>query len=84
MSSFPESYIRNEKRRVELDFSNYATKSDLEKATAVDTSVFAEKADLATLRSNVNDKIDKTYRFDKIITVPVDLSHVSKDFSVDL
>ena len=37
--------------------SNYATKSDLKNATVVDTSDFAKKADLASLKSEVN-KLD--------------------------
>ena len=48
--------------KVELDFSNYATKADLKNATEVDTSSFAEKTDLATLKSN-GDKLD----IDKLI-----------------
>ena len=48
--------------KVELDLSNYATKADLKNATEVDTSSFAEKTDLATLKSN-GDKLD----IDKLI-----------------
>ena len=33
--------------KVELDLSNYATKTDLQNATGVDTSDFAKKTDLA-------------------------------------
>ena len=43
--------------KVELDLSNYARKSDLKKATGVDTSSFAKKTDLASLKSEV-DKLD--------------------------
>ena len=42
---------------VELDLSNYATKTDLKNATRVDTSSFAKKTDLANLESDV-DKLD--------------------------
>ena len=42
---------------VEVDLSNYATKADLKNATSVDTSKFAKKVDLASLKSNV-DKLD--------------------------
>ena len=35
--------------KVELDLSNYGTKTNLKKATGVDTSNFAEKVDLASL-----------------------------------
>ena len=43
--------------KIELDLSNYATKADLENATFVDTSKFAKKIDLASLKSNT-DKLD--------------------------
>ena len=39
---------------VELDLSNYATKTDLKNATWVDTSDFAKKTDLANLKSDVD------------------------------
>ena len=51
MSYFPEPYTRSKnKTKVELDLSNYSTKFDLKNATGVDTSKFAKKADLATLK----------------------------------
>ena len=37
---------------VKVDLYNYATKSDLKNATGVDTSKFAKKFDLASLKSN--------------------------------
>ena len=43
--------------KIDLDLSNYARKSDLKKATGVDTSSFAKKTDLASLKSEV-DKLD--------------------------
>ena len=43
--------------KVELDLSNYATKSDFKNATGIDTSKFAKKVDLARLKSNV-EKLD--------------------------
>ena len=57
------------KVKVELDFSNYATKTDLKNATGIDTSSFAKKVDLASLKSNV-DKLD----IDKLKNVPTNLS----------
>ena len=42
---------------VKLDLSNYAIKSDLKNATGIDTSSFAKKFDLASLKSSV-DKLD--------------------------
>ena len=42
----PKSLWANVK--VELDLSNYATKTDLRKATVVDTSCYVKKFDLAS------------------------------------
>ena len=43
--------------KVELDLSNYATKTDLKGATGVDTSNLIAKSDLAGLKAEV-DKMD--------------------------
>ena len=51
--------------KVELDLSNYATIFHLKNVKGVDTSEFAKKTDLASLRSNV-DELD----FDKFKNVP--------------
>ena len=57
-SCFPELHTQSKsKKQVELIFSNYATKSDIENASGVDTSEFAKKANLACLISNI-DKLD--------------------------
>ena len=53
---FLRPYTRS-KKKVELDLPNYATKSDLKITTDVDTSNFAKKADLASLKSDI-DKLD--------------------------
>ena len=55
--------------KVELDLSNYVTKADLKNAAGVDTSDFAKKTDLASLKSDV-DKLD----IDKLKNVPNNLS----------
>ena len=57
---------------VKIDLSNYATKADLKDATGIDTSNFALKSNLASLKTEV-DKLD----IDKLVLVPVDLSKVS-------
>ena len=57
--------------KVELDFSNYATKADLKNATGVDTSDFSLKTDLANLKPDV-DKLD----IDKLKDVPNNLSNL--------
>ena len=43
--------------KVELDLTNYTTKSDLINDTGVDTSKFPKQVDLSSLNSNV-DKSD--------------------------
>ena len=58
--------------KVELDLSNYATKDNLKDITHVDTSSFASKTNLATLKTEI-DKIDT----DKLKTVPDDLAKLS-------
>ena len=57
---------------VKVDLSNYATKTDLKNVTHVDTSSFALKITLASLKTEV-DQLD----IDKLATVPVDLSKLS-------
>ena len=57
---------------VKVDLSNYATKSDLKNMTHVDTSSFALKTNLASLKTEV-DKLD----IDKLVPVPVDLNKPS-------
>ena len=65
----PNSSIANVK--VELDLSNYATKTDFKNATGLDTSSFARKTDLANLRSDV-DKLD----IDKLRNIATNLSNL--------
>ena len=43
--------------KVELDLSNYATKTDFKNVTHIDVSSFASKTNLASLKTEV-DKID--------------------------
>ena len=57
---------------VKVDLSNYATKTDLKNVTHVDTSSFALKTNLASLKTEV-DKLD----INKLAPVPVDLSKPS-------
>ena len=58
--------------KVELDLTNYATKTDLNNITYVDTSSLASKTNLAALKSEV-DKID----VDKLKTSPGDLAKLT-------
>ena len=52
--------------------SNYATKTGIKNISHVDTSSFALKSNLASLKTEV-DKLD----FNKLVPVPVDLSKLS-------
>ena len=55
-----------------VDLSNYTTKTVIKNISHVDTSSFALKANLASLKTEV-DKLD----IDKLVPVPVDLSKLS-------
>ena len=54
---------------IEVDLSNYATKTDFKNVTHVDTSSFALKSNLTSLKAEVN-KLD----IDKLVPVSIDLS----------
>ena len=58
--------------KARLDLTNYATKTDLNNVTHVDTSGFALKTNLASLKSEF-DQLD----IDKLKVVPTDLSKLS-------
>ena len=58
---------------VKVDISNYETKTDLKNLTHVDTSNFALKTNLASLKTEV-DKLD----VDKLVSVPFYLSELSE------
>ena len=54
MSYFPKPYTGSKNKiKVELNLSIYVTKSDLKKAAGAETSDFAKKVDLASLKSDV-------------------------------
>ena len=54
---FEEPESLGERMKAELDLSNYATKADVKNARGVDTSEFAKRVDLASLKSNI-EKLD--------------------------
>ena len=68
---FPEPRPSGGRVKVELHFSNYATKTDLKNATGVETSKFPKKVDLANLKSDV-DKLDT----DQLKNVPSNFSNL--------
>ena len=70
---FPKPYEPfSEDINVKVDLSNYATKADMKNISHVDTSSFALKSNLVSLKTEV-DKLD----IDKLVPVPVDLSKLS-------
>ena len=69
---FPKPYEPfGEDINVKVDLSNYATKADIKNVSHVDSSCFALKANLASLKSEV-DKLD----IDELVPLPVDLSNL--------
>ena len=93
---FPEPRSSGRRVKVELDLSNYATKTDLKKSAGVDTSSVAQNVDLANLKSDV-DKLDidklknvptnlsnLKSKIDKLVPVPVDLSKRSNAVKNDV
>ena len=68
------------KMKVVLDLSNFATKANLKIATRIDTSFFAKRVDLASLKSNVDNSGN-----DKLKNVTTNLSNLkSKVDKVDV
>ena len=64
--------LRRRDVKVELNLFNFVTNADLKNATGVDRSIFSNKADLASLKVEIN-KLD----IDKLETTPVDLNKLS-------
>ena len=64
---------------VKVDLSNYATKTDIKNILHVDTSSFALKSNLASLKTEV-DKLDT----DKLVPAPVDLSKLNNVVKSDI
>ena len=80
MSQYFPPYLTShlENIKIELDLTNYATKADIKNITHVDTSSFALKTNLASLKTEP-DKLD----IDKLVTVPGDLSKLSTEVQQD-
>ena len=72
---YPPNKSSSNNIKVELDLTNYATKTNLKNITHADVSSFASKTNLAALKTEV-DKID----VDKLKTVPDDLAKLSNVF----
>ena len=65
--------------KVKVDLSNYATKADIKNISHVDTSSFALKTNLASLKTEV-DKSD----IDKLVLIAADLSKLSDVVKYDV
>ena len=72
MSYYPPYKSSSNNVKVELDLTNYGTKTDLKNINHVDVNSFASKTNLAALKTEV-DKIDA----DKLKTTPIDLDILS-------
>ena len=79
MSYYPPYKRSSNNVKVELDLTNYATKTDLKNITHVDVSSFASKTNLAALKTEV-DKIDT----DKSKTTATDLAKLTNAIKNDV
>ena len=68
---FPKPKYFGGKIKVELNLSNHTTKAELKNAVGVDTSKFAKKVGLASLKFN-EDKLD----IDKLKYIPSNLGNL--------
>ena len=79
MSYYPPYKSSSNNVKVELDLTNYATKTDLKNIAHVGVSSFASKTNLAALKTKV-DKIDT----DKLKTAPTDLAQLTNAIENDV
>ena len=79
MSYYPPYKSSSNNVKLELDLTNYATKTDLKNITHVDLSSFASKTNLAALKTEV-DKTDT----DKLKTAPTDLAKLTNAIENDV
>ena len=76
---FAKPSSHDENIKVKIDLFNHATKEDIKNITHVDTSSFALKTNLSSLKTKV-DKLD----IDKLVPVPTDLSKLSNAVKNDV
>ena len=79
MSYYPPYKSSSNNVKVELDLTNYATKTDLKNITHVDVSSFASKTNLAALKTEV-DRIDA----DKLKAAPTDVAKLTNAIENDV
>ena len=77
--SFPNPQSHEENIKIKIDLSNFVTKKDIKNMTHVDTSSFALKTNLSSLKAEV-DKLD----IHKLVPVPTDLSKLSNVVKSDV
>ena len=65
--------------KVKIDLSNYTTKADIKSISHVDTSSFALKTTLASLKTEI-DKLD----IDKLLPILVDFGKLSVVVKIDV
>ena len=74
---FPKPSSHEENIKVQIDLTNYATKEDIKNTTHVDTSSFALKTNLSSLKTEL-DQLD----IDKLVPIPngsIKVSNVVKN-----
>ena len=76
---FPKPSSHEENIKVKIDLTNYATKEGVKNITQVDTSNFALKINLSSLKTEV-DKLD----IDKLVPIPNALSKLSNVVKIKL
>ena len=79
MSYYPPYKNSSNNVKVELDLTNYATKTDLKNITHIGVSSFASKTNLAVLKTEV-DEIDT----DKLKTAPTYLAKLTNAIENDV
>ena len=79
MSYYPPYKRSSNNIKIELNLTNYATKTDLNNITHVDTSSYASKTNLAALKTELY-KID----IDKLKTATTDLPTLTNAVENDL
>ena len=79
IQNFPNSHEPFGGDNVKVDLSNYATKIGMKNISHIDTSSFALKSNLASLKTEV-DKLD----IDKLVPLQVDLSKLSDEVKSDV
>ena len=76
---FPKPSSHEENVKVKIDLTNYKRKEDIKNITHIDTSSFALKTNLSSLKTEV-DKLD----IDKLVPIPNDLSKLSNVVKNDI